>query len=102
MAARGDMYMEVDKPDMIIDGCEDVIRADPDAVFASRILTSTTDVDKIPKCSDLFDLYCGMKMGYKRFLMGDEVCTRETSLKSAVNLFGIISQKHDYYNKKHI
>jgi len=95
MAARGDLYVELDKPDLIIDSCEEIINADPQAMFASRLLESVKDVDKIPKCQDLFDVYCGMKMGYKRFLLGDDICSNRISVQSAIGLFDEIRQKYE-------
>ena len=75
MAARGDGYLEVETPDKIIDFCEEIIKADRNAVFASRMFESAVD-GRMLACQDLFDVYCGMQMGYKRFLTGDEVCKK--------------------------
>lgn len=97
MAARGDLYVEIARPDQIIDACEEIIRQDPDAIFASRIFSSLTDVEKIPECRDLFDIYCGMKMGYKRFLLGDELCLRKESVEAAIGLFNVIEKKWENY-----
>ena len=99
MAARGDMYMELDDLDQIIDGCEQIIKADPDAILASRIFESLKDVDKMPKSQDLFDVYCGMLMGYKRFMVGDDVCMRKDSVESAIGLFSVIAKKYEGYHK---
>jgi len=99
MAARGDLYVEVDTPDLIIDSCEEIIKADSEAMFASRIFQSFKDLDKLPKCADLFDVYCGMKIGYKRFLIGDDICLNKDSLNAAVNLFSIIADKYKKYPK---
>jgi hypothetical protein len=94
MAARGDLYTEVDRPDEIIDACSKIRKANRRAVFASRMLESIIDVNEIPKCSELFDVYCGMLMGYKRFMMGDDVCARKDSVKSALGLFEVMKNKY--------
>jgi pyruvate kinase len=94
MAARGDLYVENDRPDEIIDACEEIIAADPTAVMASRVFESLKDLDNLPKCQDITDVYCGMKMGYKVFMVGDDVCTNEGSVRSAIGLFEVISQKY--------
>jgi len=100
MAARGDLYVEVDKPDKIINACEDIIRLDPSATFASRMFESLKDLDKIPKCQDLFDVYCGMKLGYKRFLLGDDVCFYKESVLAAIHLFDLLAEKYEHYTPK--
>ena len=95
MAARGDLYVEVDRPDQVIDACAEIINADPNAVFASRMFESLKDIDKMPKCQDLFDVYCGMLMGYKRFMIGDDVCLSEGSVRAAIGLFDVLASKYD-------
>ena len=99
MAARGDLLIEVEKPDEIIDACEEIIKAEPNAILASRIFDSLKDLEKIPKSQDMFDLYCGMLMGYKRFLLGDDVCLNKESVKAAIGLFDVIKQKYDKREK---
>jgi hypothetical protein len=97
LTARGDLYTELNMVDQIIDASEKMIRADKDAIFASRILESLVNVDAVPRCSELFDVYAGLKMGYTRFLLGDEVCRGKTSVKAALGLFEIISDKTKVY-----
>jgi hypothetical protein len=93
IAARGDGYVQVSKPDKIIDFCEIIIHADENAVFASRMLQSVSNPKKAPECSDIFDAYSGKLMGYKRFMLGDDLCTNKTSMSSAVGLFEVINSK---------
>ncbi len=100
MAARGDMYVEVDRPDQIIDGCEQIIEADPDAVMASRIFESLKNVEEMPHCQDMFDVYSGMQMGYKHFMMGDDICIREDSVKAAIGLFKVLAEKYERLHEK--
>ncbi len=97
MAARGDLYMEMDRPDHVIDACEEIIQADEKAILASRVLSSLKDVDKIPDCQDLSDVYCWMQRGYKRFMVGDDVCLKEDSVRAAIGLFDVIADKYRKY-----
>lgn len=98
IAARGDGYLQVSMPDRIIDFCEAIIHADKNAIFASRILQSVRNPKKIPECSDIFDLYAGKLMDYKRFMLGDDLCTNKLSMGAAVGLFQVINSK--YYKRR--
>jgi len=100
IAARGDGYTEMGMPDKIIDFCEGIIKADPKAVFASRIFESLEDPGKVPECRDLFDVYSGKLMGYKRFLIGDNICAKKDSLAAAVGLFEVLANKRYKTRKK--
>jgi len=102
MAARGDLYTELDRPDEIIDACKKIRKANRNAVFASRMLESLINIDEIPRCSELFDVYCGLLMGYKRFMVGDDVCARRNSVKSALGIFGILKDKYESTQKHSI
>jgi hypothetical protein len=94
MAARGDLYTELDRPDNIIDACKKIIKANPKAIFASRMLESLVNLDEIPRCAELFDVYCGMLMGYKRFLVGDDICSKKDSANAALGLFKTLKEKY--------
>jgi pyruvate kinase len=87
MAARGDLYLQLDMPHQIIEACKDIAAADSHAIMASRLLGSVEDPDKVPRCHDLTDITCGMYQGYRRFMLGDDVCRREDSLRAAIGLF---------------
>ena len=99
MAARGDLYVELDKPDEIITACEHIINADPEAVLASRLFESLKNPNQMPKSQDIFDVYCGMRMGYKRFMIGDDVCLKKESVESAIGLFDTIVQNGTKYKE---
>ena len=94
MAARGDLYLQLE-PDKIIDACQKIIENDSGAIFASRILESFADPVERPKCNDIFDVYAGMLMGYKRFMIGDDVCRRKDSIRSAIGFFNVLSNKYE-------
>lgn len=94
MAARGDLYLQLDQPHQIIDACKKITDADPKAILASRLLVSLSEPEKLPNCHDLTDITCGMYQGYRRFMLGDDVCRREDSLKSAIGLFDALVQTY--------
>lgn len=91
MAARGDLYVEVVQPHRIIAAMREIVRADPDAIVASRILSSLA-VDPVPLASDICDVAFCLEIGYRTFLFGDEVCQRRDTILPALNLFSEIAQ----------
>ncbi len=52
-------------------------------------------MDKAPVCSELFDVYAALAMGYKRFMIGDEVSRSAASTKAAINLFELTADKYE-------
>ncbi len=95
MAARGDMYIELDRPHEILKALKDIISADPNAIGASRLLLSVLEPGNVPTCADLCDVGFLLKLGYKTFLLGDEVCERESILKSAIGILLAIQESYD-------
>lgn len=89
MAARGDMYVEVDRPHLILNALERIIEKDKNAIAASRIFPSLS-LGTEPSCQDIMDVGCMMKMGYKTFMLGDEVCIKKESHMSALNLMDAV------------
>ncbi|MFW9995499.1 MAG: pyruvate kinase [Candidatus Odinarchaeota archaeon] len=94
MAARGDLYIEIDRPHLILNALKLIIEKDPAAIYASRIMETVSDSTSIPACSDITDVGYGLLLGYKTFLLGDEICSNEISLKNAVGLLDQIY--HDF------
>lgn len=90
MAARGDLYVEVPQPHRIVGALSDIVRADPDAVVASRILGSLAR-RAVPDSSDVSDVAFLLGLGYRSFMLGDEVCLRRDSVLAALNLLGAIA-----------
>ncbi|MBU0666030.1 MAG: pyruvate kinase [Nanoarchaeota archaeon] len=95
MAARGDLYVELAQPHLILKACEDIINADKDAILASRMLQSLRKPEKMPASQDIFDLYSGMLMGYYRFMTGDEVSFRKDSTMSVIGLFDAVKKIYE-------
>nr|MDO8079225.1 pyruvate kinase [Candidatus Freyarchaeota archaeon] len=93
MAARGDLYVELDQPHQVLSALAKIIKANKNAIAASRILESTMNLEKLPYCADISDMALLLKMGYRSFLLGDDVCENESALKSALGLMDAIYQE---------
>ncbi|MEM7801298.1 MAG: pyruvate kinase [Chloroflexota bacterium] len=85
MAARGDLYVEVDKPHQLIPALRSIIQADPNAIVASRLLNSMA-YQPIPEAADLSDIAFLYEIGYRTFMLGDAVCLRRESVMEALNV----------------
>jgi hypothetical protein len=96
MAARGDLFVEVERPHHIMNACKLVIQKDPDAFIGSRMLLSCV-TQSTPSCADFSDLAWLYDIGYRNFLLCDELCLKENLLARAVNVFE--SFRNDYILK---
>lgn len=85
MAARGDLYVEVVRPHRVLGALRSVIQADPSAIVASRLFGSLARAE-VPEACDLGDAAHLLLLGYRTFMLGDEVCLRSRSLLAALNL----------------
>jgi len=101
MAARGDLYMELDWPHEIIDALELIISKDKNSVVASRIFDSLEDSLE-PSSEDISDCDNLLRMGYRRLMFGDEVCLERRSIMSALNLLDAVAKKYDLGGKNGI
>lgn len=90
MAARGDLYVEVLQPHKIISALKSIIQADPNAIVASRILDSLAWTP-IPVSADISDVAFLMEIGYRTFMLGDQVCMKRDSVMEALNVLQEIS-----------
>ncbi len=96
MTARGDLYLEIDMPDQIIDGSSLILKAESNAILASRLMGSLKNYpDQGVECSDVTDVYFNMMLGYRQFMVGDELTTSEERLLEAIGLFDTLAQKYD-------
>ncbi len=84
--ARGDLYVELERPHEILAATKLIIEKDPEAVVGSRILLSTFH-DPVPSCADFSELAWLHDIGYRRVLLCDEMCLKEDSLAAAVGAF---------------
>lgn len=86
VAARGDMFVEVEQPHHIIRGLKDIIEKDPRACVGSRVLLSIAQ-SPVPSCADLLEIQWLHDVGYRRFMLCDEICLKEEMLNAAVSVF---------------
>jgi len=84
--ARGDLYVELERPHEILAATKLVIEKDPEATVGSRILLSTFH-DPVPSCADFSELAWLHDIGYRRVLLCDEMCLKEGPLATAVGAF---------------
>jgi len=86
VAARGDLYVEVDQPHEILQTLKLIIGKDPRACVGSRLLLSVIK-SPVPECHDFSDLAWLYDIGYRNMLLCDELCLKEDLLSTAVNVF---------------
>ena len=92
VAARGDLYVEVREPHRIVGALRAVIAADPDAVAASRLFPSLVRTP-VPVASEVCDAAFLLALGYRTFLLGDEVCLRREPLLAALDLLAAVARE---------
>ncbi|HYN40698.1 MAG TPA: hypothetical protein VE129_02900 [Thermoanaerobaculia bacterium] len=85
VAARGDLYVEVREPHRIVGALRDVIAADPESVVASRLFPTLARTP-VPVASEVCDAAFLLALGYRTFLLGDEVCLRRDPVLAALDL----------------
>ena len=90
MAARGDLYVEVPRPHNIVGALRRVIEADPHAMAASRIFPSLA-WEPVPRCSEITDVAFLLGLGYRTFMLGDEVCLKRDTVMEALNLLEVVA-----------
>ena len=91
MAARGDLYIEMGRPDKILRALQTIAKADPEAIVASRILGSLL-ADPRPSCADITDIGCLLGMGYEQFMVGDDICFDEPVLMLGLDIMKAIAR----------
>ncbi|HQU37317.1 MAG TPA: pyruvate kinase [Anaerolineales bacterium] len=85
MAARGDLYVEVLRPHKVAGAVKTIINADKNAIVASRILDSLA-YQPVPVSADIGDVAFLLEIGYRAFMLGDQVCLRRDTVLEALNL----------------
>jgi hypothetical protein len=98
VAARGDLYVEIDRPHEIMDALEMIVKKDPEACVGSRILLSVIH-EPVPSCADFLELAWLYDIGYRRMMLCDELCLKGDLLATAVNAFE--SFRNEYAVEKH-
>ena len=93
VAARGDLFVEVDMPHEILSATKLIVDADPDACVGSRILLSTIS-SPVPSCVDFSELAWLYDIGYREMMLCDELCLKGELLSRAVNVFESFRQTY--------
>lgn len=89
--ARGDLYVEVDQPHEIVAAQRLIIERDPNAMVGSRMLLSLF-ANNVPSCSDINELALLKHLGYRHFLLCDDLCKKGSALHRAVDTFTALSK----------
>lgn len=92
MAARGDLYVEVLEPHRVVGAVRAIVEADAEAIVASRIFPSLAG-HPVPECADISDVAFLLGLGYRTFMLGDEVCLRRESVIAALNLLQAVARE---------
>ncbi|MBS3164891.1 hypothetical protein J4439_05670 [Candidatus Woesearchaeota archaeon] len=93
MAARGDLYLEVERPHHIAAALDSIIRTDASAIVASRLFDSMA-LHAEPESADIMDADALLRMGYRTFMLGDEVCLKRESVLGALNLLEAVAERY--------
>lgn len=90
MAARGDLFTELDYPHQIGAAMKLIREAGLEkACAASRMLESILR-HPVPSCSDMMDLCFLKELGFRLFLIGDDLCFNKDLLFKAFAIFGAL------------
>jgi pyruvate kinase len=84
MAARGDLYVELEKPHDILPALRLIAGRDPEAMVGSRIMLSMIH-DSVPSCADFSEMAWLYDIGFRRMLLCDELCMYEPLLARALS-----------------
>lgn len=90
MAARGDLYVEVSHPHQIISAIRVAINGDKNAILASRLFESLA-WQPVPVNADITDAAYLLEIGYRTFMLGDQICMKRDSVIEALNLLEAIA-----------
>lgn len=86
VAARGDLYVEVARAHQVLAATKLIVEKDPEALVGSRILLSVMH-SPVPSCADFSELAWLHSIGYRNFMLCDELCLKGDLLNVAVNAF---------------
>jgi pyruvate kinase len=87
MGARGDLYTELDYPHLIVGAMRDIAAtANDKAIAASRMFESLLK-GAMPSCADISDIALLKEFGYRKFLIGDDICFDRNLLFKAIRIF---------------
>lgn len=86
MAARDDLFIQLGHDVAVLDALEQLVRADPRAIVASRVLTSLEGGERV-SLADLSDLALMHRLGYRTFMLSDGVCFSERTFGRALEVW---------------
>ena len=90
MAARGDLYTELDYPHEIGPALKMIHSVAGDkAVAASRMFNSLLK-HPVPSCPDMMDILYLKDIGYRHFMIGDDICFKKELLFQVLRIFNTI------------
>ena len=75
----------------MIRALDTILRADADAIVASRILGSLA-WESEPAAQDITDVAYLVSQGYRTLMLGDEVCLRRDSVIAALNVLQCVAR----------
>ncbi|MBT3297571.1 hypothetical protein HN385_01460 [archaeon] len=93
MAARGDLFVELEMPHYVTKAVEEIVMKDNNAIVASRIFPSLS-YSLEPSCNDIGDVDNLIRMGYQNFMLGDDICMKRDSVISGLNLLKAIADNY--------
>ncbi len=96
IAARGDLYVELRPKPSILQALQMILEKDPEAIAGSRILLSVIN-DLEPSCADLSEVAWLREIGYRRFMLCDELCLHGDMLLRAVDAFEAVVDTYQPY-----
>ena len=86
MAARGDLFTEVPYPHDIVPALKRILQVGgPECIAASRLLLSLLR-QAVPSSPDIMDVAFLLEMGYRRFMIGDDICFKREILMRALRV----------------
>jgi pyruvate kinase len=87
VAATGDLYVEVGatRPEKVIRPIRRIVNADPDAWFASRLLSSLRDGPR-PAMPDLLMVAWLWEIGYRHLMIGEEIFMEKDTVLLALDM----------------
>lgn len=103
LTARGDLFVEVDKPHHILSASKMLVQRDPQAILGSRILLSLSPhrdatgklvEESVPSCSDINEVAWLLLIGYKRFMFCDGLCLDKNALENAIYCLDAIAKDY--------
>lgn len=105
LTARGDLFVEVERPHHILSATRKLIEKDSKAIVGSRILLSLSPhkdpntgkvvEETVPSCSDINEIAWLLECGYKRFMFCDGLCLNKNALDRAINVLDAIAKDYE-------